>query len=194
MNKTPNFEGEELPDEDFFKDNPAIKRLLNSVIYDMRHPVRKKVRTIGQNLANFYRNGNEEIKLIGQYALIMGLLLGGLRGCNMLWNNTETLTPSRHTISHATGLVGHNEYTQYANKSVDLKVYPGNPFGHRWFESRLYQDLNGDGKVDRIRINGPEFTLHHLKDILSREGDYASHKEDFDLGDKLLTEESKKLK
>jgi hypothetical protein len=194
MNKKPNCDRETSTDAEYFEDNPALKRVLDSVVYDIGHPVKKKVGTIKRNFKIFYRNWEEEIKPLAGYFLITGLCLLGMRGCNMLWNNSETITPSRHTLSRAAGLVGHQEYTKYADGSADLKVYPGNPLGHRWFESRLYQDLNGDGKVERIRINGPEFTLHHLKDILSRDAEYSSHKEDFDLGERILAEESKKLK
>jgi hypothetical protein len=194
MDKKPTFDGEQFEDIDCFKENPALKRFFKSIVYDTKHPVKKRIRTIGQNITNFYENRKEEIKTIGGYSLFVGLCLFGMRGCNMLWNNTETVNSSRHTISHATGLIGHNEYTQYKDGSVDLKVYPGNPRGHRLLVSKLYQDLDGDRKVDRIRINGSEFTVHHLIDIFSRKEDYIAHSGEFDLGDRLLTEESKKLK
>ena len=194
MPKYKNFDNETPRDADPFGDNPALKRLLDSVVYDARHPVKKRMGKIKQHLRDFYYNWDEPIKYLAGYSLIMGLCLLGTRGCNMIWNDSETTTPSRHTISHATGLVGHNEYTRYKDGSADLKIYPGNPLGHRWFESKLYQDLDGDGKVDRIRINGSEFSLHHLRDIFSRNQDYTAHSEEFNLGDRLLAEESKKLK
>ncbi|MBL7147926.1 MAG: hypothetical protein ISS82_03820 [Nanoarchaeota archaeon] len=119
------------------------------------------------------------------YVIGLLIILGGTRGCNMLWNNRDVKTPNRHTISNATWLIGHNEFTKYKDGSVDLKVYPG-ILSHRIISSKLYQDLNGDGLVDRIRNNGPAWQFNRLRYILDREVDYDTHKENFDKADELL--------
>jgi hypothetical protein len=56
------------------------------------------------------------------------------------------------------------------------------------FDSKLYQDLNGDGLVDRIRQNGAEWKMNRLADLLVREYDYSSNSSDFDEADKMLYE------
>ena len=70
--------------------------------------------------------------------------------------------------------------------SQDVKEYPS--LGHRLFDSELYQDLNGDGLVDRIRRNGAEWKMNRLSELLVREYDYQSDKERFDEADKQLQE------
>jgi len=129
---------------------------------------------------------NETIKMMGIYAGMIGIMLLGGRGCNMAFNNRTINKPAYHTESHATGLTGHVEYTRYSDDSQDVKIYPG--FGHRLFSSELHQDLNGDGLVDRIRQDGPEWKMHRLYDILVREHDYQTNEKRFDEADKQLQE------
>lgn len=50
----------------------------------------------------------------------------------------------------------------------------------------MYQDLNGDKKVDRIRRNGAEWKFNRLSELLIREYDYAKHEKKFNEADKLL--------
>lgn len=108
----------------------------------------------------------------------------GFRGYDMLWNNRHITTPAHQTISYATGISGHVEYTKYTDGSHDIKIYPG--LGHRLFDSELYQDLDGDGDVDRIRRNGPEWKSNQLTKLLVRETDYESHQREFDEADEIL--------
>ena len=110
-------------------------------------------------------------------------LIGGLigRGCNMLCNNRKINKPAYKTVSYATGLNGHVEYTRYKDGSQDVKIYPG--LGHRMWDSELNQDLDGNGKIDRIRKNGSELKMNKLSELLVREHDYKEHKERFDKAD-----------
>ena len=123
----------------------------------------------------------------------IGLLVGALctmalatRGCNSAFNNITINNAAYHTESYATGLTGHVEYTRYSNGSQDIKIYPG--LSHRLFGSELHQDLNGDGLVDRIRQDGPEWKMHRLNGILVREFDYSTNKKRFDEADRQLRE------
>jgi hypothetical protein len=118
--------------------------------------------------------------------VIGGLLLLGLsRGCNMAFNNRNITTPAAKISSRATGLIGHVEKVEYSDGMADVKVYPSF-WGHRYASSRLYQDIDGDGLVDKIRINGPEWQMNRLKYVLDRVHDYEKWKDQFDYGDKLL--------
>ena len=111
---------------------------------------------------------------IWKYSLIfIIILLLGIRGCNMAWNHGIIENSTYKTVSFATGLNGHVEYTKFADGSQDVKIYPG--LGHGLFDSELHQDLNGDGKVDRIRQNGAEWKMNALNEILDRRLDYQSH-------------------
>jgi hypothetical protein len=56
-------------------------------------------------------------------------------------------------------------YTRYNDGSADLKVYPSII---RLASSKLYQDLDGDGPIDRIRINGPEWQYTNHGHLLTR--------------------------
>jgi len=115
---------------------------------------------------------------------ILGVMFGGIRGCNSAWNNKTIEKPSYTTNSRASGLFGHVEFTKYADGSYDVKVYP--KLAHRYFNSQLNQDLDGDGLVDRIRQNGSEVRMNSLKKILIRESDYLENKELFDSADSQL--------
>ena len=128
----------------------------------------------------------DTLKTIGVGAAIIATLLGGVRGCNMAWNNRTLNKPAYTSVNYATGLTGHIEYTRYADGSQDVKEYPG--LGHRLFDSELHQDLNGDGLVDRIRQNGAEWKMNRLSDLLVREHDYQANKERFDEADRQLQE------
>ena len=116
----------------------------------------------------------------------MGIILSGTRACNNLWNNRHIKNSTHETYSYATGLTGHVEYSEYADGSVDIKIYPG--LGHRLFDSKLYQDLDGDDKIDRIRENGAEWKMNRLDHLLSREIDFGEHREEFEEADEALKE------
>jgi len=122
--------------------------------------------------------------MLGIYIGVFGLALLGARGCNSLLNN-RTINKSTHqTVSYATGINGHVEYTKYVGGSQDVKIYPG--LGHRLWDSELHQDLDGDGYVDRIRKNGSELKANRLTEILIRGLDYDTHKDRFDKADERL--------
>jgi len=127
---------------------------------------------------------NNIIKRIGFYILPFGLLFGAFRGCNMSHNNKVINTSAYSMKSYATGINGHIEYIVYTNGSQDIKEYPG--ISHRFWDSKLYQDLDGDNLVDRIRQNGAEIKMNKLSELLVREYDYKNNKEKFDKADNLL--------
>lgn len=126
----------------------------------------------------------DNIRVIGPALVFGAIIFGGARACNVAWNTRNIETPAHHTESYATGLNGHIEYTLYYDGSQDVKVYPS--LGHRLFDSELYQDLNGDNVVDRIRQNGGEFKMNRLTELLVRDFDYQTHKDRFDEADALL--------
>ena len=128
---------------------------------------------------------------LGVVGAIVGILLSPW-GCNRVLNNRNIKSPGKQTISYASGIIGHKEYTKYEDGSADLKVYP-DIIGHRYASSKLYEDLNGDGLVDKIRINGPEFLMHRLNKILVRKYDYQSNQSEFDKADKELNKSYKNI-
>lgn len=133
----------------------------------------------------------ETLKGIVTYSIIiggfLGILGGGIRGCSYLWND-KTVENSAYVLnSRAIGVNGHIELTQYSNGSFDVKKYPG--FGHTYFSSKLYQDLDGDTLVDGIRVNSSAWRMNSIKELLVREHDYETHKKEFDEADLLLRTE-----
>ncbi|MFT4308219.1 MAG: hypothetical protein ACMXYM_02510 [Candidatus Woesearchaeota archaeon] len=115
-------------------------------------------------------------------ALAIGLGgLGFVTGLNAALNTQTIITPSHTTITRPQGLLGHVELTVFADGSAEVKRYHG--FGHRFFASDFYQDLNGDGRVDRIRRNGPEFAMNRHLGVHVREHDYPEHSDLFDRAD-----------
>lgn len=113
--------------------------------------------------------------------IALGLIFGAVAGFNHLWNSQELQGVGFHSYSHAKPISGHVEYTIYADGTQDVKIYHW--FGHRTIDSTLYQDLNGDDRVDRIRKNGSELKANSLRKILIREYDYEEHKDEFDKAD-----------
>ncbi|MFH1376836.1 MAG: hypothetical protein ABIH25_04325 [Candidatus Woesearchaeota archaeon] len=130
---------------------------------------------------------------VGLYIAIFGLTALVARGCNMAWNNKNVEELGRHTVSNATKISGHEEFTLYPDGSSDLKIYPG-IMGHRYMSSKLYQDIDGDQLVDRIRINGPEWQFNRLKDVLVRSTDYSDYKDEFDKADRKIRKKATSLK
>lgn len=103
---------------------------------------------------------------------------------NSITTNRTISKPAYVMFSEARGL-GHIEFTKYKDGSSDVKAYPT----LRWnISSDLMQDLNGDGKVDRIRMQGTWFKKERLNDILVREYDYSKHQSEFDNADSTLQE------
>ena len=116
--------------------------------------------------------------------ILFGGTLLGVWGYNHLLNNYEWKTPAFRTVSFATGLFGHTEYTKFTDGSQDVKIYPG--LGHRYLDSRLLQDLDGDGTVDRIRENGGELLANSLRNVLVRPFHYQTNRPIFDEADRTL--------
>lgn len=124
------------------------------------------------------------LEYLEQYLEQCSLELGNME-YNRALNNRSIERPAHQTESRAIGIYGHIEFTRYSDESIDIKEYPG--FApHRLFDSELYQDLNGDGLVDRIRQNGAEWKMNRLSELLVREYDYEAHKDRFDEADKQL--------
>lgn len=126
----------------------------------------------------------EQIKGIGISLGIVGAILLGVKGWNIALNNRTIVRPTYTTNSYSQGLYGHIEYTRYSDGSRDVKIYPG--FTHGLFDSELHQDLNGDGKVDRIRQNGSGLKMNRLSELLIRENDYSPNRERFNEADEQL--------
>jgi hypothetical protein len=133
------------------------------------------------------KSGLQQIKTL---VLILGVSIGGFKGCNSLFNDKTQTTPSHYTISKSKGIQGHIDYTIYKDKGCDVKVYPN--FSHRTFSSKLYQDFDGDKKVDRIRVNNGEIKMNSLQKILVREYDYNQNRSEFDRADSLLSQLAQK--
>lgn len=128
---------------------------------------------------------DELVKYIGKAALVLGLLFGSIfgiaRGCNVHFNSYETKTQKYHTVSKATGIGEHIDYTRYADGTEEIRVAPGN----RWASEKMYFNSGNDPEVDRIR----KHSIHTGKlELLIRETDYAKNKEEFDKADQLLLE------
>ena len=128
---------------------------------------------------------NEWTRNILIWAGTLAFIAGASKGLNMIFNDRTIKGQSYNTESHSTGISGHVEYTLCKDGSRDVKIYPS--FGHTMFSSELYQDLNGDGLVDRIRQEGPAMKNHSLKNILIRKFDYQQNKEIFDKADNQLS-------
>ena len=107
-----------------------------------------------------------------------------IRACDMAWNHGTVDKGTYKTAFYAIGLNGHVEYTKYMDGSQDILLYPG--LGFNFFDSELYQDLDGDGRIDRIRQNAAEWKMNTLNEILIRKQDYERHKKRFDEADVLL--------
>ena len=118
------------------------------------------------------------------YMVIFLLILSAVTGLNMYFNNQNISTDAYTLHSYATVLSGHIEYVKYSDGSQEVKVYSW--FGHRLYDSALYQDLNGDNKIDRIRRNAPELKHNKICLLLVREYDYEENKKIFDKADNQL--------
>lgn len=127
-------------------------------------------------------NGNKLIA--GVIGGILVLTLGGVRGCNYMHNNTTTQSLGHVTQSYSTGISGHVDYSKFKDGSYEIKTYPS--FGHKLFDSKLYTDFDGDGKIDRIRVHNGEMGMNSLEKLLVRDFDYDKNSDEFDNGDTLL--------
>jgi hypothetical protein len=128
----------------------------------------------------------EYVKPILLTGVTLLTVLGLSKGCNMLLNNRSIDHPGYKFESRALGPFSHTQFIEFADGSYEIKKYP--IFGLRTFSSELYQDLNGDGLVDRIRRNGPEWQMNRLVELLDRKHDYETHTERFERADQELQE------
>ncbi len=115
---------------------------------------------------------------------IFGVAALMARRYNEYCNNQHLSHPGYAVVSSARGICGHTEYSRYEDGSQDVKVYFG--LGHDLFDSLFYQDINGDGKVDRIRRESGKIKMNRLEELLMRTYDYQQHKKDFDEADRVL--------
>ena len=125
------------------------------------------------------------IKYLGKTALLLGVLFGSIigisRGCNVHFNSYETKTSKYHTVSKATGVGEHIDYTKYDDGTEEVRVRPG----LRLNPEKIYSNSGQDNKVDRIRNH----SNHTGKlELFIRETDYENNKEEFDKADQLLLE------
>lgn len=118
--------------------------------------------------------------------LIIGIGISFLfyRGCNMLMNNRTVKSKGYVMYSQATGIRGRDELVVYHDGSMDVKTY-NKYFRHKHSSSKLFQDKNGDGLIDRIRYNAPEYKFHRST-ILVRKFDYDDNKKEFENADSKL--------
>jgi len=130
------------------------------------------------------RDGGGLISLASAVLIVLGITTLGHKGCNNYFNNRVFSNKSYQTVSYTTGILGHVDFTVYSDCSSDIKVYSKK--GHRFFDSELQQDLDGDGIVDRIRREGSEIKANRLVGILVRKDDYDSNKSSFDRADRML--------
>lgn len=131
-------------------------------------------------------SNNSAWSLVVIILLLLGLVFGIPLTINHHFNDKEMRDAAYVSHSYAKGLGGHVEYTVYTDGRTDIKIYPG--WGHRLFDSVLYQDLDGDGKIDVIRENGPEWKNNSLQKLLVRSTGYAENKEYFEKADGMLRE------
>lgn len=137
---------------------------------------------------------NKNIVAVGVFVAFTSTSLGISYLYNRALINGRIVSSPEYIMISETKGFGYTEYTKYKDGSQDIKEYPSFRF---LVSADLIQDLNGDGKADRIRIEGPKWEshkLHKLTEILVRESDYNSHKEDFDLADKSLAKSQAKFK
>lgn len=117
----------------------------------------------------------------------VGCLFGAsLRSCNNYTINKQNL----HSHSTSTGSVLNfmykKEYTRLNNGSEEILVRDERGV-------RLYQNFDGDDKMDRIRIEKyATRDVFVLENILIREQDFPQNTNEFREADKLLLEERMK--
>ncbi|MDP1728821.1 MAG: hypothetical protein Q8L27_01315 [archaeon] len=107
-----------------------------------------------------------------------GYILTMSNGCVKVRNtnyNPEPVISSDKFISSEK-----RTYNKLPNGSEEIYIGSINEF-------RLYQDFDGDGKVDRIITNSKS-----LNEILVREKDFKFDKEQFEEADRILLEEKNK--
>ncbi|MDP3989594.1 MAG: hypothetical protein Q8Q01_00115 [archaeon] len=122
--------------------------------------------------------------------IVVGVALGvsalfcGLSSYNNYHLSNENLVSN----SRATGFydfTGKMEYTQLGDGSEEIQLRTEN--GSKVV---LYQNLNGDDTVDRIRIERYQTRdIFRLEEILIRALNYPKHESEFNQADEILLEE-----
>jgi len=107
-------------------------------------------------------------------------------GPNYAFNTRKIITPTSIGESKVKGMWGHTEYVIHSNGSQEFKSYSS--VGHKYGSSTFGLDIEGDGKIDVLRINGSELGANRFKDSLIRSLDYSSNKKKFDEADIKLEE------
>ena len=128
----------------------------------------------------------ERISISLFYVLVILLMVFLVTGINCFMNNQDISTEAYTLHSDATWLFGHTEYIKYHDGSQDVKIYP--KLSHRYYDSIIYQDIDGDNKVDRIRANAPDYKYNKFSVLLFREYDLQNNQKKFDKADKVLEE------
>jgi len=108
---------------------------------------------------------------------LCGILLSYGNWRNHSSNNQIINAPSHKTVSYVHGGFGHTEYTVFKKDgSQEVKIFPKS--GCTLGDSELDQDVDGDGLVDRLRINKGGFGYYRLVGLYSRDDkdDYSNPK------------------
>lgn len=97
--------------------------------------------------------------------------------------------PNYTSTSEPIGIVGSVEYTRFKDGSEEILVTEHSLQTH----TTLYQNLDGDNKIDRIRfdVRGAGGNSH-LEKLLVRSVDFESNKDLFNQADRLLPKLRKK--
>lgn len=116
-------------------------------------------------------------------SLGLGIVFGLTKACNTHFNHKSISGQSYRAESTDSGyLTGHVEYIRYKDCSQEVTIFESFQTG----SIKNGRDLDGDGLIDIIKINGAYWGNLPLKSILVRKDDYLTHKKEFDEADKLL--------
>ncbi len=126
---------------------------------------------------------SESLKALAFVLGVSGTTILTMGVVNNALNNQAINKPGYSLFSEANGLYGHTEYLRYENGSQEVIIFPS----HRYsYEVKFFNDLNGDGFVDRIRSNGNGLKFNKLQEVLIRKHDFDSHKTEFAEADSTL--------
>lgn len=131
-------------------------------------------------------NKSSDVVVAAGVIVFIAALAGFISLPNYLWNNGMDMEKGCTTYSYSIWPWGHVEYTEFKDGTFSIKEYPS--LGHRSLDSVYYEDLDGDGKIDRIRESGPEWKANSYQRTLVREYDYMDFKGEFEAADRLLAE------
>jgi len=125
---------------------------------------------------------------IGEGLLIAAAVVGVYfvsNWMNSMHNTKHVVTKGYQLESVSNGMDGHTEFIRYKDGSCDIKIIPKK---ESYDDTQYYQDLDGDGLIDRIRRSSNFTTTNRrLTELLIRKHDYSSKKSDFDKADNTLS-------